>query len=260
MKFDSPRDPSLSHTYNGFSGPRPAAAAPPPPQAPEHTGPATNRKALILAGVAGACGLGLLLGVMARPDLVGGRSEPMRAASVNADAAASDGGMQIVVDKARTPPPVEPAASGPLEVLPADMAAATAPSAIPAPRGPVRVNLPPAPSAEAADRFQVPAVVEIPPPQAQSRPRPSFDCRYARSRSEEMVCGDPSLAEADRRLARAFRGATEAGVPYRQLRAEQDDWLSIREAAARRSPEAVASIYDQRIEELEAMAQDEWEE
>jgi hypothetical protein len=46
-----------------------------------------------------------------------------------------------------------------------------------------------------------------------------------------------------------------SGIPYRELRAEQDDWLSIREQAARRSPEAVASIYRQRIGELNAIAE-----
>jgi uncharacterized protein len=69
-----------------------------------------------------------------------------------------------------------------------------------------------------------------------------------------MVCADPELAAADRRLNRAYERAIQAGVPRRYLRAEQDDWLSIREQAARRSPRAVANIYDQRIAELNDMA------
>jgi uncharacterized protein len=38
------------------------------------------------------------------------------------------------------------------------------------------------------------------------------------------------------------------------LRDEQDDWLAIRESAARYSRSAVADVYRQRIRELNAMA------
>ncbi|MCR5873756.1 hypothetical protein LRS10_05935 [Phenylobacterium sp. J426] len=84
--------------------------------------------------------------------------------------------------------------------------------------------------------------------------RPSFDCRYAGTRAERMVCGDAELARLDRQLDRAFDRAVSSGIPYRALRAEQDDWLSIREQAARRSPEAVESIYRQRIAELDDLS------
>lgn len=69
-----------------------------------------------------------------------------------------------------------------------------------------------------------------------------------------MVCDDPELARLDRRLDGAFEQAVASGVPYRSLRAEQDDWLSIREDAARQSPAAVASVYRQRIAELNALS------
>lgn len=84
--------------------------------------------------------------------------------------------------------------------------------------------------------------------------RPSFDCRYARSRSELMVCEDPGLAAADRRLARAYRRALDAGAPYSALRRQQDRWMAARERAAV-SPEAVRMVYQQRIEELEQLGQ-----
>jgi uncharacterized protein len=72
-----------------------------------------------------------------------------------------------------------------------------------------------------------------------------------------MVCGDAELARTDRRLQRAYDRALASGaMPRRELREEQQDWLSIREQAARRSPEAVRSIYEQRIGELEALADD----
>jgi uncharacterized protein YecT (DUF1311 family) len=83
---------------------------------------------------------------------------------------------------------------------------------------------------------------------------PSFDCRYARSRAEDMVCADPGLARADRVLERSYARAVAFGVPRRMLRDEQDDWLAIRESAARYSRSAVADVYRQRIRELNAMA------
>ena len=84
--------------------------------------------------------------------------------------------------------------------------------------------------------------------------QPSFNCRYARTRAEMMVCEDPRLAAADRRLAAAFRRAVDSGVPYGPLRRQQDRWLAARERAAV-SPEAVHMVYQQRIAELENMGQ-----
>lgn len=89
-----------------------------------------------------------------------------------------------------------------------------------------------------------------------ARARPSVDCRDARSYGQRMVCEDPALAAADRRMNRAYARALAAGVPADELQAEQNDWLSIREDAARRSPDAVRSIYEQRIDDLRALATD----
>jgi uncharacterized protein YecT (DUF1311 family) len=102
-----------------------------------------------------------------------------------------------------------------------------------------------------------------PPPQvlAESAPppapaaQPAFNCRYARTRAESMICNDPRLAAADRRLNRAYEQAIAAGIPRRELREEQDDWLGIREQAARVSPRAVLDIYNQRADELEDLAE-----
>jgi uncharacterized protein len=91
---------------------------------------------------------------------------------------------------------------------------------------------------------------------APARPpiQPSFDCREARTPSQQMICSDPRLAEADRRMSRAYEAALAAGAQQEDLRSEQADWLSIREDAARRSKRAVMNIYEQRTEELEALA------
>ncbi len=41
---------------------------------------------------------------------------------------------------------------------------------------------------------------------------PSFDCGAARTLADQMVCVDPALAQADRRMARAYKAAMSSGV------------------------------------------------
>ena len=79
---------------------------------------------------------------------------------------------------------------------------------------------------------------------------PSFDCHATRTLADQMVCVDPALAEADRRLDRAYRSAMSSGVAYPALARDQARWLAAREAAAKASPEALASLYETRIAEL----------
>ena len=81
---------------------------------------------------------------------------------------------------------------------------------------------------------------------------PSFDCRSARTLADQMVCVDPALAEADRRLSGAYKAALGSGADHPALARSQARWLAAREAAARTSPEALASLYEKRISELAA--------
>jgi uncharacterized protein len=69
-----------------------------------------------------------------------------------------------------------------------------------------------------------------------------------------MVCADPGLAEADLEMSRAYGRALHAGVSPAALRADQRDWLGIREEAAHHSRWALAQVYRQRIDELNAAA------
>jgi uncharacterized protein len=86
--------------------------------------------------------------------------------------------------------------------------------------------------------------------------RPAFDCQSdGLTQAQQMVCGDPRLAAADQRLSHAYAAALAAGGPIDQLRAEQADWLNIREDAARYSKRAVLNIYEQRTRELEALVE-----
>lgn len=209
-------------TYRGFSGP-PAAGHP----APTSRDGARRRRTWpiprpVAIGVAGALALGLIGGMWAKPDLIRPKpSAPMRAVSPE-DATPA----KVAIELNALPPPqtVKPATR--LDVLPPDLARS-------APR-PLPVSDP-----EGA----APAVALDP-------------CAAAGGGAAHMVCADPDLAAADRELDRAYRRALRAGASPEQLRTEQGDWLYIREQAARRSPRAVASLYEQRIDELNRIADD----
>ena len=90
-------------------------------------------------------------------------------------------------------------------------------------------------------------------------PGPSFDCAKA-SGIESVICGDPELAAADRRMADFYRVAMTGalGVGSNQL-VTQRKWLQERDRACSgeawkefyRSPHAcVAAEYDDRLEQL----------
>jgi hypothetical protein len=179
---------------------------------------------------------------------------------------------RLAVEVARQGGPVvqasAPAAAAPADPAPVPAAAAT-PAAAPAP-APARVATAPAPAPRPA---QEPARAAAPRPTRQASvaepreaapaparsparaatasagARPSFNCRYARTRSERLICGDPGLAALDRGLNAAYEEAIAAGADRRTLRAAQDRWLSVREAAAG-DPDAVADVYRRRIDEL----------
>lgn len=80
--------------------------------------------------------------------------------------------------------------------------AATATPAVPAP--------PPATAAETAPAAKIP---------------PSFDCKFAATRAEKLICGDDELAALDRELNRAYRQLDRSAGPLReQVAAEQRGW------------------------------------
>lgn len=229
-----------------------------PPLTMERSGPPgreaprrMNRKAL-LAGVAGVCALGLAFGLMARPQLITDGLKP------------ADGPpRQIELEMADPPPEPKLAERPPLETLSPETIAAGERAVAPPEPVPAPAPEPPEPPI-ARDAPEAPWAPEPPwalePPRAPvareplRASRPSFDCRQAQSLAEEMVCTDAVLSAADRHMARAFERAVRSGVPLRQLQAEQRDFMAMREDAARRSPRALASLYDQRIDDLNAMA------
>lgn len=155
------------------------------------------------------------------------------------------------------PPPVS--ASEPLEVLPqnsAPVAVRLAPEPEESPSTPQA----PAPEVEFEPAPRPEAAATPPARDAAAREAPvrSDPCQGAASPAAELVCRDPDLAAADRRMRRAYEAAVAAGVPEEMLALEQADWREIREIAASRSPRAVASIYRQRTDELWRMAEAPW--
>ena len=251
MPTDRVGDPWAESNYNGFAG---APAAPPPRR--RFAMPAMSGRNLAI-GAGAAVAFGLLFGLWARPNIA---KDPGAAAERTAT--------PVPIEVQKPPPPQPLRSDGKLEVLSPDQAAAArinppAASYVPAPP-------PSLPAIDAQGQAQAPAVrqppplavapaprVAQPPPISTPPARAGFDCSGARSPAEAVVCSDPELAAADRELARSYRRALQSGAaPPGAIRADQRDWLSIREEAARHSRRALASVYQQRIDELNAIAED----
>lgn len=162
-----------------------------------------------------------------------------------------------------TPLPVPSVDGEKLEVLPRNAGAATPDPvrAPPPPRAALSVAPVPTPVTKAEAPPGQDAVATAPPPSEPSSAvrRPSYDCADQPSAARAMVCRDAGLARMDQRMKQAYVAALAAGVPEEELAAEQDDWLSIREEAARYSRRSVVNIYRQRIDELESMSERNWQ-
>jgi len=204
---------------------------------PDHGRFVRLRTPLMIAGAA-AIALGIGLGVLVRPNFGAAR-----------DADAAERGatpMQVEIDHTAPPlPPVE--SGGKLEVLPPDVAAAGRAAAEP--------SLSVLTSQALADAASPPG----PPtdqPGAWRQARAGADCAGAGGLAEQMVCSDPDLAAVDREMSRAYRRALRAGISPDALRADQRDWLGVREEAARHSRRALAQVYRQRIDELNSAVED----
>jgi uncharacterized protein len=79
---------------------------------------------------------------------------------------------------------------------------------------------------------------------------PSFNCRYARTRGEIMVCDSDRLAAKDRRMSAQFYEALANGDARtrRQLRRTRDVFLGYRDRC--QDEACVSQAYDGRIQEI----------
>ncbi|MGH8374240.1 MAG: lysozyme inhibitor LprI family protein [Pseudomonas sp.] len=79
----------------------------------------------------------------------------------------------------------------------------------------------------------------------------SFDCGQASSKIEKLICSTPETADADRRLAAAYRTATAKSNDPTALKQQQRDWMKERNACA--DAACLVSATEARIQALSAM-------
>lgn len=95
---------------------------------------------------------------------------------------------------------------------------------------------------------------DLEPRTTQAAAHPSFNCRYARSRVERLVCGSNDLAARDRAMANVFYRANDRadGPTRRALSASRLRFLAYRDRCG--SEACVASAYEDRIAEINDIA------
>lgn len=79
--------------------------------------------------------------------------------------------------------------------------------------------------------------------------QPSFDCDRADTSVLALICSEPELAEADRRLASAYQLALERSDRPSDIRGRQRAWLRARAEAEAEVP-GLLQLYEVRIREL----------
>jgi uncharacterized protein YecT (DUF1311 family) len=85
-------------------------------------------------------------------------------------------------------------------------------------------------------------------------PEEIVDCRKASTLAAQMTCIDPTLRDADRRMAASYEAVLAAGVPPSDLGRSQARWLATRDEAARTSPEDLLAAYQLRENQLRGLA------
>lgn len=79
----------------------------------------------------------------------------------------------------------------------------------------------------------------------------ALDCSRARTNTEKLLCSNSRLAEADDRLALAFRGAIRRGADPKTLMEEQRAWnRDVRDIC--NDVECMLKAYEERISDLDS--------
>ena len=78
----------------------------------------------------------------------------------------------------------------------------------------------------------------------------ALDCSRAKSNSEKLLCSNPRLAEADERMARAFRGAIHRGADPKTLMETQRVWIDDARDVCN-DVECMLRAYEERISDLD---------
>jgi len=150
------------------------------------------------------------------------------------------------VARAAPPPPAPPtpqvASAEPVPARPQPQAAPVRAAPTPPP-APARAAAPPPPPPRPREAV------------ASGPARPAFNCRYARTRTERLVCSSPALAGEDRAMSSVYYGAIAAADPgtKARIRASRDSFLRRREQCGG-DEGCVARAYRQRIAEIRSIA------
>ncbi|MEA3054472.1 MAG: hypothetical protein QOG72_3375 [Sphingomonadales bacterium] len=119
------------------------------------------------------------------------------------------------------------------------------PAPLPEPAEPARRAAPSPPEPVAEAPLAPPTRVTV---------RPSFNCRYGKTRTEKMICASPRLAAQDRQMASLYYDLMAGAEPATRghLRRSRDAFLERREQC--RSEGCVGSAYASRMAELRSIA------
>ncbi len=77
------------------------------------------------------------------------------------------------------------------------------------------------------------------------------DCSRAKTNAEKMLCSNSRLAEADERLAFAFRGAIRRGADPKELMEAQSAWIHDARDVCN-DVECMLKAYEERISDLDS--------
>ena len=90
--------------------------------------------------------------------------------------------------------------------------------------------------------------------------RPSYNCRYARTRSEVAVCSDAGLARLDQQMAAQFNTAYRQGTPEQRQVLERSRLRFLYRRDRCQSVSCIAEIYRARMSEINDIAARNWRE
>ena len=90
--------------------------------------------------------------------------------------------------------------------------------------------------------------------------RPSFNCRYARTRSEVAVCSDAGLAGLDQQMAVQFNTAYRQGTAAQREVLERSRLRFLYRRDRCRSASCIAAVYQARMSEINDIAARNWRE
>jgi outer membrane biosynthesis protein TonB len=194
-----------------------------------------------------------------------------------ADGSAIPPGSEELVEATPPPPPPPPEP----EVEPGPVAQPTpvvrpAPSAPPqrsakeevrqtaASRAPAKARADAARPAEvrkAKPKAALPAqTTSTPAPARVATVRPSYNCRYARTRSEVAVCSDAGLASLDQQMAAQFSIAYRQGTPAQRQVLERSRLRFLYRRDRCQSASCIAEAYRVRMSEINDIAARNWRE